>query len=161
MVNTTYVAMRLRGVRWALAGGSLLGLLLELLDSFGVLQVVGELQTRNGGESKSNCGLRPGCTYGSLILAVHSVVGTFLSVLKSGVAGRVVVGLGRTGLEDNWTSARGNNARTRELTVGSMAPSLLDILLSSCGLLGSREECPRARIRDTYTSSYSRKTLSS
>lgn len=40
-----------------------------------------------------------GDTYRSLILAVDSVVGTFLSVLEGGVAFGVVVGFGRSGLD--------------------------------------------------------------
>jgi hypothetical protein len=39
-------------------------------------------------------------THGSLILAVDSVVGTLLAVLELGVTGRVVVGLGSTGLSE-------------------------------------------------------------
>lgn len=95
----TYVAVRPGGVRWALVGSGLLGLLLELLDSLGVLQVVGELQIRKTEVSaKFSHAWNTRGTYRSLILAVNSVVGTFLAVLEFSVTGRVVVTLGSTGL---------------------------------------------------------------
>lgn len=53
--ENAYVAVRLGGIRWALVGGSLLGLLLKLLDSLGILQVVGELQIRKKVSPRSFC----------------------------------------------------------------------------------------------------------
>lgn len=125
-MDWAYVAVRPGGVRWALVLLGLLSLLLELLNSLSVLQVVSELQG-NVRESACVSDWITRDTYGSLILAVDSVVGTLLAVLELGVTGRVVVGLGSTGLSEVDVSFGGKRA-DEVLTVGSMAPSLLDIL---------------------------------